>query len=432
MICSLVSRLRSSVCTLSLLGLLVPGLAFGQTPGEVRADIDPGSYQSSPVVALSNHAGVAVWQERFTGLVARSLDATGQPTGAVTTLVAADEVPVPFRGRVFLPKDPSVVITNSGERLVTWTRDRLAMSVDFFYQDETLLEQDVFVQRFNAAGEALTRPQLLSTSREGFQYSSVIVPASSSRFLVGFLEQDEPGAEHEGRVSVRMINRRGHDVAPDGLALKSEPVGLRDVRSLRGALSANGEQALFVFSACCDENSDRGVFGQFFKLDRNGVTAQGGAFQISTRSQGTQGVPDVVAEGDEDFLVVWHGPTGKTTGRYPERRIFGQVVGASGALLGPELRISNGEGWGHDRPRLARAKNGQRMVVWRFFRGDLPSGIQAARIGAGGASGAGFVINEKRALEEGAFIGAGRNGFVATWIGVADRERAVQVRALPE
>jgi hypothetical protein len=390
--------------------------------GEFRVDDQPSqTSQLTPhAVALGGGRTAVIWEVDLDGIFARFLDATGAPEGADRRLVATAGLRSPFRGITNFRHHPSAVALPDGGLLLAWTEERAFVSAAPFYDQRSVLERDVMVQRFDAAGAAVSDRFVVNTARAGEQSYPQLARRGAGAFVAVWRTVD---GEDSGRQGIYLRAIAGNGV-PQGTerrvdqGLDSEP-GVPAV-----AFNAAGT-ALVTWDACCDEGSERDIFARALGADLEPV---GAVVRVNATTAHRQSRPAVTANADGEFLVAWQAVTGVVS-RYAERRVRGQLVSAGGDLLGPELLLSTGRGWGHDTPRLARGADGMVLLTWLVFDGDFPVGIASARLAGDGEriSDAAWV-NESRILGYPASAHAGDDRFLVTWLGFVAKKRAVAAR----
>jgi large repetitive protein len=135
---------------------------------------------------------------------------------------------------------------------------------------------------------------------------------------------------------------------------------------------------------------DGSAFGVFLRrFDRDGQPLDGSDQQVNTYTRGNQAEPDVAADADGDFVVVW------TSGRYginqdgDEAGVFGQRFAASGAPDGGEFQANTYTTGEQGYPSVSRFPGGGFVVVWQSFSypaqdGDR-NGVFGQRFDAAGA-----------------------------------------------
>lgn len=86
----------------------------------------------------------------------------------------------------------------------------------------------------------------------------------------------------------------------------------------------------------------------------------GHEFQVNETIAGNQEDPDVAADANGNFVVVWQSDRSDGTGR----DVFGRVYDNAGNPLSGEIRINEVASGDHTRPAVASDANGNFIVVW--------------------------------------------------------------------
>lgn len=389
---------------------------------EFRVDQQNATWPLTPqAIALGGGRTMVIWDRDLDGIYARFLGADGAPEGADRRLVAAAGLRAPFRGFTNLRHHPSAAPLPDGGFLLAWTEERTFISTVAFYERRKVLERDIMVQHFGADGAAISDRFVVNVARAGEQSYPQLARRGSGGFVVVWRTVDNESPDRQG-VYLRAIAGNG---APQGaelrvdLGLDSEP-GVPAI-----AFNASGA-ALVTWDACCDEGSDHAIFARAIGID---LQPASGVLRVNATTEHRQTWPAVTANADGDFLVAWQAVTGVQQSRYGQRRVRGQVVSGGGDLLGPELLLSSGEGWGHDAPRLSRGADNALLLTWLVYDGDFPVGIASARLaGDGERTSDAAWVSESRTIGYPASVHAGGDRFLVTWLGLLSKNRAVAAR----
>jgi hypothetical protein len=165
-----------------------------------------------------------------------------------------------------------------------------------------------------------------------------------------------------------------------------------------------------VWSSPDQDGHQDGIFGR--RLSAAGVPI-GDEFSVNTYTSGSQGRPRVAMDADGDFVVVWqsYGQDGSGFG------VFGQRFSAAGVRQGGEFRVNTAtQGW-QRYPSLASDGAGNFVVAWDHPVG-YTVGVYARRYAASGAPLAGeFMVTGAGTLPQASSaVGQDRAGnFVVTW-----------------
>jgi hypothetical protein len=412
----------------ALAGVLVavPALARQASPvplsDEFRVDQQSTTWQYTPqAVALGGGRTLVVWEQDLDGVFARFLSADGTPEGPDRRLVASAGLRAPFRGYTNLRRHPAAQALPNGGFLLAWTEERAFISTSAFYERRRVIDRDVMVQRFAQDGTPASDRFVINAAREGEQSYPQIARRGEGAFAVVWRTVDTAAPERNG-VYLRAVAGNG---APQGSDLRVDD-GLDSEPGVPAVAFNAAGAALVTWDACCDGGGDRGVFARALDVD---LLPVGAVVRINDTEAHAQTWPAVATNGDGDFLVAWQAVTGMQQSRYGQRRVRGQLVSAAGGLLGPELSLSTGDGWGHDTPRLSAGGDGAFLLSWLVFDGDFPAGIASARLaGDGERTSDAAWVSESRTIGYPASVHAGDGRFLVTWLGVLDKKRSVAAR----
>ena len=159
------------------------------------------------------------------------------------------------------------------------------------------------------------------------------------------------------------------------------------------------------------DGSDRGIFGRRFAA--TGVP-RGGEFQVNTHTTDLQNVATVAVGSRGDFVAVWHGFQDGSGGS-----IHGQRYDPSGNRIGSEFQVNTSTLGDQFSPRVARAFDGQFIVVWTTGFGDgSQTGVVGRRYDPWGNSiGGDFAVNTyTTGRQQWPDVGVNADGsFVVVW-----------------
>jgi len=355
---------RLSLIALALL-VAVPVLGQPRPVGsEFRVNGDAGPWKKHNPVAAFNAGGAAlvVWENEQNGLLGRLFG----PSGAVLTdelvLVANQKLPaVAGHGIEVVRQDPAVGFLPSGEFLLAWTEERANVSQDIFFEQRDVIDRDVFLQKFNAAGSPLGAAVQLHSTTNGYQSLPKVLVRPNGEAVVVWQTQKGGGANG---IYARFVRSTG--------ALNGGEIKIASGNAANPALAGRTSGNSFLVSWEADDGDSLGVFGRIFD-----GTAGGPAFKINTDVAGLQRRPAVVGDRTAGgWLVVWQaqGNTSK------QAHISGQFVGAAGNLVGPQLRISEGVGPTQIAPSVAASKGGNFLVAWLDYKDIFPLGLYGVEI----------------------------------------------------
>src|SRR5262245_15429986 len=272
-----------------------------------------------------------------------------------------------------------VGIAPGGEFIVSW------QSGDYppFEQDGSLA--GAFVQRFAPDGARLGGEQRANTTTAGFQGSPAVAVGPAGDAMVvwaGFeFSPSAPGDGDSGGVFAQRYDASG---APAGteFQVNTYTTGLQRAPAV-AAVQSGGFVVVWESGSSYyqtgQDGSRVGVFGQ--RLDASGDPV-GDEFQVNTYTTDVQSAPEVAAQPDGGFVVVWQsspgfygsgGQDGSSAG------VFGQRFDATGARAGGEFQVNTYTTGPQDAPDVAADEDGNLVVTWRSagFGGATQDGSEA-------------------------------------------------------
>lgn len=405
---------RAWITAASLALLALPALGEVQPVGrEVRVNRRTDFKQQNPAAAVApTGRSLVVWENDQRGLRGQFFAADGSLSGAELTLAESDTLTAPEQ-RITARRDPSVAFLPGGGFALAWTEEIADVRSFAYIESRNIVDQDVYLQRFDAAGLPASLRVRLNTTTDGFQRLPRII-GRGNNLLVTWESAD-------GGIYVRNLSANGGPVGPEirlNSAAGSQPVG-----------AAGASAALIAWEAA--DGSEAGVFARL--LGESGQPV-GPVFRVNTDTAGRQRRPTVAAGKDGNFLVAWQGDLAITT----QSRVFAQAVGANGNLLGPQLTLVRGEGYdvAHIAPALATSPNGHFLLSWLGWPKENSNdfGMTAAEIDSlGNTIGTPARVSELRVQRNFrrtsiATNGAGR--YLLTWEVVAANRQSIDARRI--
>ena len=347
----------------------VPALGQPQPVGaEFRVNGNTESKQRNPVAAF-NAAGssLVVWENDKNGLRGRLYGRDGAPLTDELGLVANQTLStIPSRGIEVLRKDPAAAFLSSGEILLAWTQERDEVSVDIFIEHRTVLDRDVYAQKFTAAGAPLGTPVRLNTTTAGFQSAPKILVRNGADAVVVWQSDDQTTAAAGDGIFGRLVRPATGQPSSAEMRLSSVP-GLAANPGIAG--SPNGSFAVTWEAA---DASSQGVFVRLFgKM----AAPQGTELRVNTTVAGLQRRPAIAADPNAGgWLLVWQGQAGASV---KVAHIYGQFLGPAGNFIGPEFRVAQGVAQAQVSPSVAAVAGGHFLVTWLDYQDWFPVGLFA-------------------------------------------------------
>ena len=392
-----------------LVTVSAPGWAQPRLIGkEFQVNQNSEHRQVAPVTAASpSGSSLIVWENSNLGILGRFYDRDGKPLSQELLLVANKRLPtIPASGEVLIRKDPAFVFLPTGEFLLFWTEEKDHLVLDHFWENRTILDQDIRGQRFNAKGAPLGASFAVSGADAGFQRGPKAALKSGGAMVVW--EKGENWKDAQA-VLGRFLTRDGRS---KGGVFRIDAGRASEVRSLAIASNALGD-ALVAWEA--DLGSDPDIVARFFS--RKSGTARGDEIVANSSTPGRQRRPAVVATQNGDFLLAWQSFLSGS----PIHGIVGQLFNSAGARSGSERQLSRGTGEIQIAPALARLRSGKIVVTWMDWVNVSPIGIYAVTIDeAGNRLGEEIKISEARVVPQYKIsVAANSHGeIVAVWEGL--------------
>ncbi len=373
--------------------------------------------QRHPTAAYApNGAALVVWEDEQVGLKGRFLARDGHAVGSDLTLVANQNLAsIPARGNVVFRRTPSVTFLPNGGFALFWAEETNFEQLDAFIQDDTLLRRDVYGRIFNAAGSPLGPAFRVNGAGERLT-ASPQVAVRGGDLVVAWQSQ----GNGQKNVLARRYDFSGHAIGGEVLVSPAN-VAAADPAI---AVAPNGRVAI-AYDA--PDASHLGVFVQLFDASFHPL---GGDVRVNTSVNGDQRRPAIAANAAGQFLVAWHGQYLSPL----QFRVYGQVLGQAGNLIGGQLALSGGSNRYEVSPSVAAGPHGDFVIVWLAFDAVLPVGIYANQVDALGRPGSEAQINELsinyNTRSSLATDGAGH--FLAPWEGFTGNNPAIAAQRLSE
>lgn len=258
-----------------------------------------------------------------------------------------------------------------------------------WHSDENGLgtDNDVYAQRYNGAGIAQGGEFRVNNTTTNLQDFAKAVLSNSNHLLI-IWDSNQSGGNDE-------IYGKLYDANGAGPVIKSEfqintytdgSQALPDV-----AVDDNEEYIVTWESIGSQDDSERGIFAQ--RLDSNS-DKMGGEFQVNTYTLNNQGFPSVAKAPDGNFLISWYSDyqDGDSTG------IFAQYYNSIGNTLGKEFQVNTFTTKSQTGAEVASNKNGNFVLAWNSDEQDgSNTGIFATTFSATGT----YIINTTDDVDDG-------------------------------
>lgn len=292
----------------------------------------------------------------------------------VTPSILAQPTPVgnDFRVNTETTQDqsnPSVAADAQGNFIVVWRS---------LFQDGDGL--GIFGQRFQADGTPSGGEVQLNDQGAGSQSQPAVTMAPNGQFAVVWTNTSPTAGPSDGDGSSVFGRRFDAGGAALGGDFQIHTYITGDQTRPRAAMTPDGSFTVAWMSAEGDGGAE-GVFAQPFDAAGSAI---GSELAVNTTTVNGQLDPDIAADTDGNFVVVWYdygfpSPDGDLFG------VFGQRYDSLGNPLGTEFQV-NAQSTGYQfEPAVARGPQGDFVVVWdSYFQDGDRDGIFARRFDSAG------------------------------------------------
>jgi len=365
-----------------------------------------GARHETPAVALAADGSFAVAWRRGSGVVARRFSRGGEPLG-------------PPMDAGMRSEHPAIVAHPGGGFSLVWQHNSYDALLKHGFGAAHL-----YLRHATARG-AWGAPKLLHRGPEIFHGPTMsyvdLAAVGKNRLVAGGQLRNSSGHPEGGTVETLFFNVVGRLLRP------ARAVAGPDAMLGAAALGLRPDGSGLLLAGDAFDGSETGIAGAFLLPDG---TAAGDLLGVNRVAAGIQEAPDVAALGNAQFLAVWQsvevpGERAHVAGRVvhhdgrPIRddvrisasprfdnfapkvaalghdaalvvwesrsaggvsEIRAQVVAASGALLGRELRIGGPAARGRHQGAVAANAAGQAVVVWQEVDGDGREAIRLQRL----------------------------------------------------
>jgi hypothetical protein len=256
---------------------------------------------------------------------------------------------------------PQVAQASTGDFLVVWAKSAT---------------NDISSQRYTSAGVPVGGEERVNTSLGGVHAAPSVAFSPTGEALAAWSD----GGGHDGNgfgILARRFDAGGTAIGSD-FVVNTHTTGAQ----LTPFVAFGGDgHAIVVWTSGAEDGDSNGVFGQ--RYDGSGA-AIGGEFRANSTTAGSQVAAGVAANAAGEFVVVWTGPDGASSG------IFAQRFASSGAALGAETLVNGITAGAQASPSVTMDTAGAFVVAWQ----------------SGGVDGNGYGIAARRFASSGAAIGS--------------------------
>ena len=291
--------------------------------------------------------------------------------------------------------DPSVAMDGAGNFVIAWSS---------YSQDGS--GDDVYAQRFNAAGIAQGTQFIVSTYPSE-RFSPEVAMDGTGNFVIAWTSRHQDG-------SVDGVYAQRYNAA--GVAQGTEFRVNTYTTSFQStpALAMDGAgNFVITWNSTGQDGSGVGIYAQRYNA---AGAAQGTEFRVNTYTTHSQWIQKVAMDAAGNFVIAWQSEEQDGSGL----GIYAQRYNAAGAAQGTEFRVNTFTTGEQYDPAVAMDGNGNSAITWTSNGEDGSGrGIYAQRYSAAGAAqGAEFRVNTYSTDDQmhAAVAMDGAGNFVITWI----------------
>ena len=266
----------------------------------------------------------------------------------------------------------------------------------------------MFARRFSAAGVPLGAVFQVNTYTTSFQFFARLASDADGDFVVVWESYGQDGSGPG--VFARRFSSTGAPLTAE-IPVNSTTIHLQAAPDVAAEL--NGDFVV-VWQSHLQDGDAAGVFARRFSSTGAPL---GGEFRANSFTSGAQRAPAIDADEDGDFVVVWHslGQDGAGYG------VFGQRFSSGGAPLGPEFQINSTFTNDQTPASVAVDADGDFVVAWQHEVGAFNYDVLARRFNSSGTPlGFEFGVSADPGSGDqmGPRVAADSDGdFVVTWFG---------------
>ncbi|MBD1809821.1 tandem-95 repeat protein [Microcoleus sp. FACHB-SPT15] len=273
--------------------------------------------------------------------------------------------------RTFTETPQSVAMDADGDFVVTWSSNG---------QDGS--GWGVYVQRYNATGQALGNEFRVNTITSNSQQFSTVAMDADGDFVVTWSSNGQDGSGWG--VYAQRYNAVGEAIG-DQFRVNSYTSGSQEFSTV--AMDADGDFVV-TWSSSGQDGSGWGVYAQRYNAAGE---ALGNEFRVNSYTSGSQIYSKVAMDADGDFVVIWNSAAqdGSSYGVYAQR------YSAAGEALGGEFKVNTYTSNTQRFSSIAMDADGDFVVTWSSSGQDGSGwGVYAQRYSAAGeALGQEFRVN---------------------------------------
>lgn len=307
----------------------------------------------------------------------------------------------------------SVAAARNGDFTVVWTSNGSGGS--------DTSERSIQGQRYASNGNRRGDEFQVNTYTTSYQQRPSIAAADDGRFVVVWQSDGSSGADTSDD------SIQGQRYASDGSPVGGEFLVNTYTTSYQispaVAAASNGDFVVVWKRTNLIGGLAGTIRGQRFGSDGN---PRGGEFQVNASALNQQRLPDVSAEANGDFVVVWTN-YGAVAGGVSE--ILGQRYASDGSPRGGAFQVNSHTTNQQTVASISTGENGDFVVVWESLASEsgdtFPSSVQGQRFASNGSRrGVQFQVNTYTPGRQGgpSVSVASDGGFTVVWDGYGSGE----------
>jgi len=237
----------------------------------------------------------------------------------------------------------------------------------------------IYGQRFDDTGATLGGETLINETTAGAQRRPSVAMDGAGNYVACW-----DGSDGDFDVFCRRFSTAGAALAGE-VQVNTTADGEEQLPSV-----ARDQSGDYIVSWQASNDLDGDGIGVFMQRFSSAGAAQGSETQVNSNTDGHQSEPDVSADDDGDFVIVWTAEQVDGSGT----AIAGQRYNSGGVAQGGEFTVNTTTLGGQQRPSVALADDGDFWVAWQTPNDGNTTGIFGQRYNADGTPFAvEFIVN---------------------------------------
>ena len=256
------------------------------------------------------------------------------------------------------PEFPDVAVFEDGLSIFVWN------AFDASGGDRN----DIFVRRFDAAGNPLDDPIFVNSYITDSQIYPRVAVSRNGHFLVIWQSSElDPGVGvNRYYVRSQLFDAQADPIGSEQLLSTLSSNIATDLHASVAALRDGGYVAVWMSQNSAGGDTNRSIQGR--RVGAGGAP-QGAQFQVNAGATGLQSDPDVAGLDDGGFVVVWATP-----------EVQARRFAANGTPIGGDFQVNNLTAGVESDAEVVRGWDGRMLVLWRDDEGIGMNGEIRARL----------------------------------------------------